>query len=124
MSLSLAIALALQASPTGQWEQFAEDARAVYSVDPASIVRGEGPVPLRYRTELRASMSDGLRTLIMAVAVDCPARTMTVRRLEGYREDGSLIRASDLAGTAPVAIPDDASGQAFVRRVCGEEPPG
>lgn len=123
MSLSLIVALALQAAPTGQWEQFAEDARAVYSVDPASIARGAGPVPVRYRTELRATMSDGLRTLIMAVAVDCPARTMTVRRMEGYRADGSLIRASDMSGTGPVAIPGDASGEAFVRRICGDAPP-
>jgi len=123
MRLKLIAALALQAAPAGQWEQFAEDVRAVYSVDPASIVRGGGPVSVRYRTELRATMSDGLRSLVMTVAIDCAARTMSVRRMEGHREDGSLIRASDLTGTAPVPIPDDASGRAFVRRVCGEAPP-
>ena len=69
----------------------------------------------------RSSSGDGMRRLIADAVIDCPARSFSLRRMEGYRADGSLINGFDLAADHPEAAahPLSRDDENTYRRVCG-----
>lgn len=120
---ALALALLLAQPGEVRWERVHDASNAIVWLDPASLRRSGDRVWMRQRTEFRETDEYGMRSLVFSATIDCTARTYTMHRMEGYREDGSLIRATDFtADDADAVIPiieSDGSAQALYRRSCG-----
>ena len=104
------------------WERISQDADSTQLIDPASVRRDGAHMRVRWRFDFNQPDSDdGMQRLIINALVDCPARRFSVRRIEGYRADGGLIQAFDLAADHPQAAAQALSerDETVYRRVCG-----
>lgn len=126
MSLLLAAALLAQpsvlAGDATSWERLSPDAAGiVLSLDPASLRPEGGLIRVRWRSDHQeGELNEGARTLVVHALVDCRAGTFSFRRIEGYRADGSLIQAFDVAAGEPQAEPHPfpPSDEPIHRRIC------
>ncbi|HST37808.1 MAG TPA: surface-adhesin E family protein [Allosphingosinicella sp.] len=124
MSLLLAVMIAAQApaAEATAWERVFQDAESTQYLDPASIRRDGAHMQVRWRFDFsQADGDDGMQRLIVNALVDCRARIFLLRRVEGYRGDGSPIQAFDLPPDHPQAAAQALSerDETTYRRVCG-----
>lgn len=90
-----AIAAAAQALPApgaiADWQLTAEDEESQTFLDPASIERRGAIVHFLIRSVDRVTPPDGIRSMMMRLAVDCAHYASGVEAVDAYDERGVLI---------------------------------
>lgn len=106
----LAAALAAQILPAPgnvRWERMIEESSGASYIDPASLARDGDVVRFLNRTdrqaEAGAGAAEGIRMLVVRVAIDCRRRLIGMVEGDAYGEGGRFLRS----------IPAQAGGVAF-----------
>jgi hypothetical protein len=122
--MTLAAALAVQILPapgTVRWELMVEEPSGSSFLDPASLVRNGDLVRYVNRTDRLVDQGDGIRMLIVQVAIDCRRRMLGFVQGDAYGEGGRFLRSVPGRPGGPAMQPlVEAPGPDRVfRRICG-----
>jgi len=124
----LAAALAAQILPapgTVRWELMVEESSGSSFLDPASLERDGDVVRYLNRSDRLVDQGDGIRMLVVRVAIDCRRRTIGFVGGDAYGEGGRFLRSVPARPGGPEMHPLDAGAgpDRVLARVCAAAAP-
>ena len=123
----LAAALAAQLLPapaTVRWERVIEEPGGASYIDPASLARDGDVVRFLNRTDRAAATgpdaAEGIRMIIVRVAIDCRQRLIGMVEGDAYGEGGRFLRSipARAGGVGFQPLPPAPGPDSVFRRVC------
>lgn len=117
-----ALAAQLLAEPGNvPWERVADESGGASYIDPRSLVRDGDVVRFLNRTDRVRDNGDGVRMLVVRVAIDCRRRMVGFVEGDAYDEGGRYLRSVSPRpeGFAFEPLPASPGPDRVFRRVCG-----